>query len=135
MVLLSKYDTMVSTDRFCVKVPNMKDGKMPLEKGILNKEYIGAVGGTSEEMWILNFEDKGVQDKLADFGWSKVSPTLQQTCIIALENSSNCLQRMVAFDNEALRFFAKPAFKWTLEPEIPEDVPLLPTKQKTPKQI
>ena len=96
---------MVSTDRFCVKVPNVKNGKMPLDKGILNKKYMGAVGSNSDEMWLLNFDNKGVQNKLADFDWSKVSPTLQQTCTIALEKAPNSLQKMALFEKQTLRLF------------------------------
>ena len=58
LVLLSKFHMMVSTERFCVKVPNVKNGKMPLDKGILNKEYIGAVSGNSDEMWFLNLKTR-----------------------------------------------------------------------------
>ena len=128
MVLLSKFHMMVSTDRFCVSVPNTKDGKMPLDKGILNKKYMGAVGGNSDEMWLLNFEDKGIQQELADFGWSKVSPTLQQTCTIALEKSPSSQQKMDTLEMQTLRFFRSPTLKWTLEPEIPAEVPALPNK-------
>ena len=118
-----------------MSVPNTKDGKMSLDKGILNKKYMGAVGGNSDEIWLLNFEEKGRRNKLADFGWSKMSPTLQQTCVIALENSSNCEQRTTKFEKEALKFFAKKTFKWTLEPEIPEHVPPLPSEGKSPNQV
>ena len=118
-----------------MKMPEETDDKMPLDIEVFSKTYMGSVAGNSDEMWLLNFEEKGRRNNLADFGWSKVSPTLQQTCVIALENSSNCEQRTTKFEKEALKFFAKRTFKWTLEPEIPEHVPPLPSKGKSPNQV
>ena len=126
--LLSKFHMMVSTDRFCVPVTNAKDVKMSLKNGILNNKYMGAIGGNSDEMWLLNFENKGIQPELKDFGWSIVSPTLQQTCTIALEKSPSSQQKMNAFEIKTLRFFESPNLKWTLEPEIPPAVPALLNK-------
>ena len=60
LVLLSKFHMMVSTDRFCVPVPNTKDGKMPLDIGIFGKTYMGSAVGNSDEIWLLNFLKKRV---------------------------------------------------------------------------
>ena len=126
---------MVSTDRFRVPVPNAKDVKTSLKNGILNKKYMGAIGGNSDEMWLLNFENTGIQQELKDFGWSIVSPTLQQTCIIALEKSPSCQQKMSAFETRTLHFFESPNLKWTLEPEIPPAAPALLNDRVSPKKI
>ena len=42
---------------------------------------------------------------------------------------------METLEKQTLRFFQSPTLKWTLEPEIPAEVPSLPNKRMSPKKI